>query len=115
MSDLFARAMTKGDPWEESRKAVGWMRETYPFLHDVLVGSPPSVTLAQRLPGSVRMFTNGGELKAEITGAEWVMRGYLVLPRGVLTIEAIEKELSEGKIGWSAKTEQTNSLRKPSY
>lgn len=109
MSDLFARAMSKGDPHEEAEKAIGWMKSTLPYLHDVLAGCRPTPTTPARLPGSVRLFSNGGELKAEVTGAEWVMRGYLLIPHGILTVEAIEGELAAGRIGWSAKTERLNS------
>lgn len=110
MSDLFARAMSKADAFAEAKAAIGWMRETYPFLHDILAGCRGSNGGVDRSPGSVRLFTNGGELKAEVTGMEWVMRGYLVIPKGDLTMALIEKELAEGRIGWSAKTE-----RKPTY
>jgi hypothetical protein len=110
MSDLFARAMTKGDVFVEASNAVGWMKDVYPFLHQVLAGNHGSNGAVDRHPGSVRLFTNGGELKAEVTGMDWVMRGYLVIPKGFLTVELIEKELAEGRVGWSAKTE-----RKPTY
>jgi hypothetical protein len=110
MADLFARAMSKGDTYEEAAKACDWLKEGYPYLHDVLCGHKPSKDGVPRLPGSVRIFTNGGELKCEITGQEWLMRGYLVLPPGVLTIEAIEDQLKSGQIGWAVKTE-----RKASY
>lgn len=115
MSDLLSRAMSKGDPWDEASKAVGWLKENFPFLHQVLAGQREKEKVVAALPGSVRLFSNGGELKAEITGPEWVMKGYLVLPKEVTILENLEKELADGRIGWTVKTDKVNSLGKPTY
>lgn len=108
MSDLFGRAMVKGDPYAEAKKAVGHLKDRFPMIHDVLAGYSASNGVVNRMPGSIRIFTNGGFLKAEVTGQEWLMKGYLVLPHGLLSFEEIETELAAGNIGWSAKTERVN-------
>jgi len=115
MSDLFARAMMKGDPFAEAKKAVGHLKERFPMIHDVLAGYTASNGVVDRMPGSIRLFTNGGALKVEVTGQDWLMKGYLVIPQGLLTFEAIEAELAAGNIGWTAKHEQPNSKTKPPY
>lgn len=115
MSDLFSRAMSKGDPYEEASKAVSELKSAFPYLHDVLAGSKANGSGVDRLPGSLRLFTNGGELKAEITGQEWIMRGYLLIPKGLLTFEAIEAELAAGRIGWTVKTERLDGSKKVPY
>jgi len=106
MSDLFSRAMEKSDGIAEAQKACSKIKEKFPYLHDILAGFRGTNGKSDRNPGSVRIFSNGGELKAEVTGKEWVMRGYLLLPEGNLSFENIEAELAAGKIGWSANTER---------
>ena len=115
MPDMFSRAMSKDDPFDQARAAIEWMKLVYPCLHDVLAGYRSNGTGIDRLPGSLRLFTNGGELKAELTGPDWLMRGYLVVPKGLLTIEAIEEEIKAQRIGWSVKTERTDNLKRVPY
>lgn len=115
MSDLFSRAMEKEDTFEQAELAVRTIKSQFPYLHDVLAGSRANGSGVARAPGSLRLFTNAGALKAEISGRDWIMRGYLVLPEGVLSIEAIEETLKSGKIGWSVASEPRDSSRKPAY
>lgn len=115
MSDLLSRAMAKVDPWDEADKAISWLKSEFPHLHQLLAGRREKEKEVAVLPGSVRLFSNGGEFKAEFTGPEWIMKGYLVLPKDFNVIENMEKELAAGKIGWSVKGEKTDSLKKPSY
>jgi len=106
MSDLFSRVMEKGDTIAEAQAACVKIKEKFPYLHDILAGFRGTNGKSDRNPGSVRIFTNGGEIKAEVTGREWVMRGYLILPEKNLSFEAIEAELAAGKIGWATNTER---------
>lgn len=115
MGDLFRRATEKGDIFEEAEMAVRTLKTEFPHLHDLLCGKKGNGTTADRLPGSLRLFTNGGELKAEITGPEWVMKGYLIVPKEDMSFRAIEEQLSSGKIGWSVKTDRKDSSSKPPY
>lgn len=115
MSDLFSRAMEKEDSFEQAAMAVKGIKKQFPYLHDVLAGARANGSGVDRSPGSLRLFTNAGTLKAEISGREWIMRGYLVLPEGVLSIEAIEETLKSGKIGWSVASEPRDSSKKPTY
>lgn len=115
MSDLLTRAMSSADPWDEAAKAISWLEKPFPNLHSLLAGRREKDKVMAVLPGSVRLFSNGGELKAEFTGPEWIMKGYLVLPKEVTILESIETELSEGRIGWSVKGERTNNSQKTPY
>lgn len=115
MSDLLNRAMSSADPWQEAAKAISWLEREFPNLHTLMSGRPEKEKQVAVLPGSVRLFTNGGELKAEFTGPEWIMKGYLVLPKEVTILENMEKELAAGRIGWSVKGERPNSSSKTPY
>jgi len=110
MSSILDRVNMKDDPWEGAQRACAWMKDDYPETYAVLTGRPKSKDSEGVLPGSIRLFTNGGELKAVIGGKEWLMDGYIVLAHGVTILAAIEAELQQGRIGWKATTE-----RKPSY
>lgn len=115
MSGFLERAMLKRDSFVEGRQACLWFRESHPALYEVLAGQDGKDGGTARMPGGVRLFSNNGELKAEITGQDWVMRGYLIVPKGLLTFEALEAELAAGRIGWSPKSEQTSTSRKAPY
>jgi hypothetical protein len=115
MSDLFRRAMERGDAYAEAGKAVSEIKSRFPYLHDLLAGCRKTGDGVDRLPGSLRIFCNGGEIKGEVTGPEWIMRGYLIVPQGVLSFEAIESELAAGRIGWSVKTERLDPKTKVPY
>lgn len=115
MGSLFDKAMGGGDLYEEAYKVCTKFREEFPQLADIIGGSKGKSGVVDRSPGSVRLFANGGELKAEITGTEWVMRGYLVIPQGVPCFISIEKELAAGRIGWGTKTERKNRYPEPPH
>lgn len=115
MSDLLSRAMSSADPWDEAAKAISWLETPFPNLHSLLAGRREKDKVMAVLPGSVRLFSNGGELKAEFTGPEWIMKGYLVLPKEVTVLESIEIELAAGRIGWSVKGERASGSKTPSY
>lgn len=115
MADFLSRATVKGDPWTEAETAVKHLIGNYPCLYKVLVGDRPSAADLGRLPGSVRLFTNGGEFKAVIQGREWLFDGYLIIPKEDNIVQGIEEELKAGRIGWSVASEQKNSSKKPTY
>lgn len=115
MADFLSRATVKGDPWSEAEVAAKFLMGNYPCLYKVLVGDRPSGQDLGRLPGSVRLFTNGGEFKAVIQGKEWLFDGYLLVPKQDNIIAGIEEELKNGRIGWSVASGQANSSKKPTY
>lgn len=115
MSDLFQRATKATNVWQDARAAAGHLVDHFPLVSEVLLGSPAGDGSSGRLPGSIRVFTNGQELKACLSGREWLFDGYLVLPKEVDIITAMELELQAGRVGWSAASGQKNSSRQASY
>jgi len=115
MADFLSQATVKGDPWVEARQCCAGIKDLFPCLYDVLVGSPPNGAGISRFPGSVRLFTNAGELKACLSGKEWLYDGYVVIPQGDTVLEGLEKQLKAGKIGWSPAREQKDSWKKPTH
>jgi len=115
MSDLFKRATTKSDPWIEARVAAGWMEPHFPLVADCLLGTPPKKDDAGRMPGSIRVFTNGSDFKACPSGREWIFDGYVVLPKEVDILTALELKLQAGEIGWSVAREQKYSKTDASF
>lgn len=115
MSDMFTRAMAETDPWKDAEKGAGFLVKQFPMIAQILLGDPPTKEKTGRLPGSVRLFTNAGEIKACIQGREWLFDGYVLLPKEPNLLEALELELDAGRIGWSKSSEQKNSKNKPTY
>lgn len=115
MSGFLSQATVKGDPWLEAKAAAEPIRELFPCIYDTLIGSPPNGAGISRMPGSIRLFTNAGELKACLSGKDWLYDGYVVLPKDVAILQGLEEQLKAGKIGWSPAREQKDSYRKPSH
>jgi hypothetical protein len=115
MADFLGRATGKSDPWVEAKIAAEFIQAEFPYLYQVFIGSPPNAAGISRHPGSVRIFTNGNEMKAMLSGKEWENDGYLVIPKQVNLLEGIETALEAGLIGWSKSREHLNSSKKPTY
>ena len=110
MGSFLDRATQAGDQYGDALKACEPYLSKYPCLHAILAGEKPTPTNPGREPGSVRIFTNGGEMRASIGGKNWLYTGYLELPQRVMTLADIEDALKAEKIGW-----KLVDVRKPSF
>jgi len=115
MSKFLQNATSEGSCFDEARAAAEHLYKDFPAVYAILTGEPASTGFIGRLPGSIRLFTNGTELKAMLSGREWVKDGYIVVPKQVDIIGGIEEELQAGRIGWSAASGQKNSYKQPSH
>lgn len=109
MASIFDEAMADGDMFEEARASVEHLRENCPLLADLLGGTKGKAGVVDRSPGSVRLFSNGGVLKMEISGIEWTRVGYLVVPKEIKHFSHTEALLESAKISWSKKRERKDS------
>jgi len=115
MSNLFDEAMSDADIYAEARASVEHLRELCPTLADLLGGTKGKSGVVDRSPGSVRLFSNGGRLKLEITGIDWVRKGYLLVPSEFKHFSHIESMLVNEKISWTKKAAQKVSMTEPPY
>lgn len=108
MPSIFDEAMGESDLFEEARRSVDHLRPDCPLLADLLGGTKATSTSVERSPGSIRLFSNGGVLKMEISGIDWTRKGYLIVPTEITRFSLTEALLESGKISWSKKTERVN-------
>jgi hypothetical protein len=107
MSNFLSRAGVDGNEWEEAREAAAHLRETFPQLYALFTGNEPKGDIPGVAPGGVRIFTNGGQLKAMISGKNWLNVGYLDCGKELTSLADIEAALQSGAIGWKKATERT--------
>lgn len=113
--DFLSRATGATDTFGDAREAAGYLQKPLPHIARILMGEPKVGADTARLPGSIRLFTNGTDLKACISGREWIFDGYVVLPKELDLLAALELELEAGRIGWSVVSVQKDTSRKAPY
>lgn len=107
MSSFLDRAATAGDEYEEAEKAAAHLQAAFPCVYQVLTGVRPKGELPGVAPGGIRIYTNGGQVKAMISGKGWENIGYLDCGPTLTSFKEIEDAISQGKIGWKKATGQT--------
>jgi len=107
MSSFLDRAITLGDEYEEAERAAKHLAEKFPCLCAVLTGIRPKGEAPGVSPGGIRIYTNGGQVKAMMSGKGWENLGYLDCGPTLTSLQDIEDALAQGKIGWKKATGQT--------
>jgi len=114
--DFLSQATGSGDARAEAMAGVAPIAEKFPCIAKVLMGQWNTDGSVFRTPGAVRIFTNGGRIKVQLSGQDWNYHGYVTLPEGELSLDVLEKLLLECKVDWSkSKTEKLASTNNPSY
>jgi hypothetical protein len=106
MSGFLQRIKEKQDVWEEAAKGVQHLREDYPTVYSILAGQAPKPPETGVVPGSIRLFSNGGVLKFVVSGREWLYDTYGVCPEGFEVLQGIEREINAGNISMKAVSER---------
>lgn len=112
---ILNQATGKADVWEDAKAATAELLDRFPNLVELLRGKPQKGDDPGVYPCSVRIFSNGKQLRAQISGKEWLWDFYVDIPSGVDVLEGLENQLKAGKFGKSASTEQKNASRKLPY
>jgi len=106
MSGFLQRIKEKSDVWEEAAKGVAHLKETHPTVYGILAGVAPKPPETGVIPGSIRLFSNGGVLKFVVSGREWLYDVYGVVGEGLSVLDAVEKAVNAGEISYKAVSER---------
>ena len=101
MSDFLSGAMGVDDIKADAITAIAPIANKFPLIAQLLMGKWSDDGDVIRTPGSIRVFINGGRIKLQLTGQDWIKTGYVTMPEGVLDFEVIENMLADGKVDWS--------------
>ena len=106
MSGFLQRVKEKSDVWAEAAKGVAHLKEGYPTVYSILAGQAPVGSEVGVVPGSIRLFSNGGVLKFVVSGREWLYDVYGVVGEGLEILESIEKVINSGEVSYKAVSER---------
>jgi len=106
MSGFLQKIKEKADVWEEAAKGVAFLKESHPTLYGILAGQPPKPPETGVIPGSVRIFSNGGVLKFVVSGRAWLYDVYGVVGEGLTPFDSIERAINAGEVSYKSVTER---------
>lgn len=106
MSGFLQKIKEKADVWEEAAKGVAHLKESHPTIYGILAGQAPKPPETGVVPGSIRLFSNGGVLKFVVSGREWLYDVYGVVGQGVNVLDEIEREINSGNVSYKAVSER---------
>lgn len=115
MSSFLDNANAEVDLYDEAEKACKHLQESLPCLYAVLTGVRPQGAIPGVAPGGIRIYTNGGVLKAAISSSTWKKIGYLDCGKHLTSLVDIEAAIAEGSIAWNDPPKRNNSYPDPAF
>jgi len=97
----------KGDEYEENRAAIACWMDEFPEIAATLLGTPPLFGGTPVSPGTIRLFINGGRLKAMLSPKNSDLALYTTIDQPEHLLACLEQNLQEGKYDWKRSTERT--------
>jgi len=115
MGNFLERATQEGNRYEEARRAAAHLQEELPCLYSVLTGIEPKGETVGLLPGSVRIYTWGGQLRAMLSGEKWENLAYLDCGPHLRTLAQIDEAIRDGNMVWKKASDRKNSYPDPAF
>jgi hypothetical protein len=107
MSVFSRKVNDKSDEYEENRAAIAALMDEWPEICACLLGTPPLFEGSPVAPGTIRLFMNGGRLKAMLSPKNSELALYTTIAEPEHILACLEQNLQEGKYDWKRSTERT--------
>jgi len=107
MSVFSRKVNDKSDEYEENRASIAVLMDEFPEICATLLGTPPLFEGTPVAPGTIRLFINGGRLKAMLSPKNSDLALYTTIQHPEHLLECLESNLQEGKYDWKKSSERT--------